>query len=129
VRVLIVDDQRYFRQGLRTVLEASDANIEVIDEAGDGEQAAASAWRLQPDVVLLDVHMPGTDGIQAAKAITECAPDARILMLTVSDDPEDVALATRAGAAGYLLKDRSMADVIDAIMALVGGRAWPLAAG
>ncbi len=129
VRVLIADDQRYFRQGLRAVLESSPANIEVVGEVEDGDQAIESAERLHPDVILLDVHMPGTDGIRAARAISGCSPSTKILMLTVSDSQEDVALATRAGAAGYLLKDRSLEDVIDAVLSLVRGRPWPLAAG
>jgi DNA-binding NarL/FixJ family response regulator len=129
VSVVIADDSVHFRRGLRHAIEASDAPIEVVGEAADGAEAAALVERLHPDVVLLDVRMPGCDGITAAETITRSMAGSRMLMLTVSDSTEDIALAARAGAAGYLLKDRSLEDVTDAVVALAGGRTWPLAAG
>lgn len=129
VRVLVVDDQPHFRRGVRAAVEASGANIEVVGEAGDGDEAIEQARALHPDVVLLDVRMPGTDGIKAARAITAFLPDTKILMLTISDLPDDIAMASRAGAAGYLLKERSLHEVVEAVLALAGGQRWPLAAG
>ena len=129
IRVLIADDQTHFRQGLRVVLSDSDGRIEVVGEAADGDAAIEQAQRLHPDVALLDVRMPGTDGLRAARAIRESIPSVRILMLTMSDDPDDIALATKAGAAGYLLKERTNEELIDAVLSLAEGQPWPLAAG
>jgi DNA-binding NarL/FixJ family response regulator len=129
VRVLIADDQAHFRQGLRFVLGDSGGRIDVVGEAADGEEAIEQARRLRPDVALLDVRMPGTDGLRAARAIRESVPSVRILMLTMSDDPDDIARATKAGAAGYLLKERTNEELIDAVLSLADGQPWPLAAG
>jgi DNA-binding NarL/FixJ family response regulator len=129
VRVLIADDQTHFREGLRFVLGDSGGRIEVVGEAADGDAAIEQAQRLHPDVALLDVRMPGTDGLRAARAIRESVPSVRILMLTMSDDPDDIALATKAGAAGYLLKERTNEELIDAVLSLADGQPWPLAAG
>jgi DNA-binding NarL/FixJ family response regulator len=129
VRVLIADDQVHFRRGLRIVLESSPTPIAVVAEAQNGDEAIALALRLRPDVVLLDVRMPGSSGLQAAQALSALVPSTKVLMLTVSDSPEDVALATKAGAAGYLLKERSLQDVTDAVLALAHGEQWPLAVG
>jgi two-component system NarL family response regulator len=129
IRVLIADDQTHFRRGLRTAIDSAGEDIRVVGEAGDGDEAIALARSLQPDVVLLDVRMPGTGGIRAAQAIRAFLPGTRILMLTISDDPEDIALATRAGADGYMFKERSLHDVVDAVRALAIGHAWPMAAG
>jgi len=129
IRVLVADDHRYFRQGLRAALDAADGGIAVVGEASDGDEAIEQARALRPDVVLLDLRMPGTGGIRAAQAITAFVPGARILMLTISDDPEDVAAAMKAGAAGYLLKDRSLEEVVDAVQSLARGHQWPIAAG
>jgi DNA-binding NarL/FixJ family response regulator len=129
VRVLIADDQAHFRQGLRLVLEEARGRVTVVGEATSGDEAIEQARVLLPDVALLDVRMPGTDGIRAAQEIAAVVPGIRILMLTVSDSPEDVALAAKAGAAGYLLKERSIEEVIDAVLSLAEGHPWPLAAG
>ena len=129
IRVLVADDHRYFRQGLRAALDEADGGIAVVGEASDGDEAIEQARALRPDVVLLDLRMPGTGGIRAAQAITAFVPSARILMLTISDDPEDVAAAMKAGAAGYLLKDRSLEEVVDAVHSLARGQQWPIAAG
>src|SRR5438067_2387486 len=122
VRVLIADDQDHFREGLRFVLGQAQGRIEVVGEATNGDEAVEQARLLVPNVALLDVRMPGTDGIRAAQAITGVVPGIRILMLTVSDSPEDVALAAMAGAAGYLLKERSIEEVIDAVLSLADGQ-------
>ena len=111
------------------MLEEAGGRIKVVGEATNGDEAIEQARRLVPDVALLDVRMPGTDGIRAAQEITAVVPGIRILMLTVSDRPEDVALAAKAGAAGYLLKERSNEEVIDAVLSLADGHPWPLAAG
>jgi len=128
VRVLIADDQAHFREGLHFVLEQA-GRITVVGEAVDGDEAVALARSLRPDVVLLDLRMPGTDGLAAAQAIAADVPGVRVLMLTVSDSPEDIRLAAKAGAAGYLLKERSNEEVVDAVLSLAAGRPWPLAAG
>jgi DNA-binding NarL/FixJ family response regulator len=129
VRVVIADDTLHFRRGLRSVLEESDTGIEVVGEAADGLEAAAQIRTHQPDVALLDLNMPGLDGIAVAEQVARECPGTRVLMLTISDRPEDVALATRAGVAGYVLKERSVEEVIDAVLAVAAGRPWPLAAG
>jgi two-component system NarL family response regulator len=129
VRVLIVDDQQHFRRGLRAALEAAAEPIEVVGEAGDGDEAIELTRQLSPDVVVLDVRMPRTDGIRAAQILKTLEPAPRMLMLTVSDTPEDIASATKAGASGYMLKERSLHDVVDAVLSLARGDRWPLAAG
>jgi DNA-binding NarL/FixJ family response regulator len=129
VRILIADDQLHFRRGLRTVLESADTPITVVAEAENGDDAIAEARRTRPDVALLDVRMPGSNGLGAARAIRALVPSTRILMLTVSDDPDDVAQATKAGAWGYLLKERSLEEVTAAVLALAHGDHWPIAAG
>ena len=129
IRLLIADDESHFRSGLRVILEQSPVPITVVAEATNGDEAIEQARLKLPDVALLDVRMPGTDGIRAARAITAAVPGTRILMLTVSDNPEDLVLAANAGAAGYLLKERSIEEVVDAVLSLADGQSWPLAAG
>jgi len=129
IRVLIVDDQQHFRRGLRAALETAGEPIEVVGEAADGDEAIELTRQLDPDVVLLDVRMPKADGIHAAEILSTLERAPRILMLTISDTPEDIASATRAGASGYMLKERSMHDVVDAVLSLARGDRWPLAAG
>jgi two-component system NarL family response regulator len=114
---------------LRQVLETAAGRFDVIGEGATGEDAIELARDLQPDVVILDVRMPHGDGISAAKAIRQLAPHARVLMLTVSDDPDDVALAAKVGASGYLLKDRSLEEVEEAVTSLAHGASWPAAVG
>ena len=128
-RVLIADDQAHFRRGLRAAIDTAGGGVTVVGEATGGDEAITLARSLQPDVVLLDVRMPGTSGIRAAQAIRVFCPDARILMLTISDDPDDIAFALRAGADGYMLKERTLHDVVEAIRSLASGGAWPVAAG
>lgn len=104
IRVLLADDHVLFLQGVRALLSAR-PDVQVAGEAGDGEQAVQKARALRPDVVLMDVHMPGTDGIQAARRIKEELPGTWVIMLTVSDEDDDLFEALKAGADGYLLKN------------------------
>ena len=103
IRILVVDDHTLFRRGL-TALLARDPQLRVVGDAADAGQAQRKALELQPDVILLDNHLPGVNGIDALPALKDAAPAARILMLTVSEDENDLAAALRAGAIGYLLK-------------------------
>ena len=103
IRILVVDDHTLFRRGLMALL-ARDARLQVIGDAADAGQAQRKAQELQPDLILLDNHLPGVNGVDALPALREAAPGARILMLTVSEDENDLAAALRGGAAGYLLK-------------------------
>ncbi|MGH8920317.1 MAG: response regulator [Actinomycetes bacterium] len=121
IRVLIADDQALFRRGLYVVLGTED-QIEVVAEAADGEEAVAKASELAPDVVLMDVRMPKVTGIEAARRINELLPSTRILMLTVSDEEEDLYEAIKAGANGYLLKEISVEEVSRSIRAVVQGQ-------
>jgi DNA-binding NarL/FixJ family response regulator len=110
IRVLICDDHALFRRGLMMVLEDED-DIEVIAEAANGAEAIELARALAPDVVLMDVRMPKVDGIAATRSILEDIPNANVIMLTVSDEEDDLFEAMKAGAAGYLLKEISIDEV------------------
>jgi two-component system NarL family response regulator len=121
IRVLIADDHALFRRGLTMVL-VSEPGIEVVGEAQDGVEAVSRAEELAPDVVLMDVRMPRLSGIEATRAIRETAPTAKILMLTVSDEEDDLFDAIKAGANGYLLKEISIEEVADAVRAVVTGQ-------
>src|SRR5436190_19360449 len=118
IRVLICDDHALFRRGLIMVLESEDG-IEVVAEAEDGEEAIRKAEDVAPDVVLMDVRMPRMSGIEATRAIAEAVPTAKILMLTVSDEEEDLYEAVKAGATGYLLKEIAIEEVANAILSVV----------
>lgn len=120
IRVLLVDDHVLFRSGVRTLLERSD-DFEVVDETGDGLEGIKRARSLKPDVVLLDLNMPGVGGIEAVKAIVEESPEVRVLMLTVSEDAADLMEALRSGASGYLLKNIEMEELVSAIRRAAGG--------
>jgi DNA-binding NarL/FixJ family response regulator len=120
VRLLLVDDHPVVRQGLRTFLETR-ADFEVVGEAGDGEAAVAEAARLRPDVILMDLVMPGTDGLAAIARIRAADGGARIVVLTSFASADQVLPALRAGAAGYLLKDAAPAEVEAAIRAVHRG--------
>jgi two-component system NarL family response regulator len=120
IRVLVADDQALFRRGLDVVLSVEE-DIKVVAEAADGEAAVARATELAPDVVLMDIRMPGVNGIEAARRIRELLPSTRILMLTVSDEENDLYEAVKAGANGYLLKDIAIEEVATAIHAVVRG--------
>jgi DNA-binding NarL/FixJ family response regulator len=121
LRVLIVDDHALFRRGLQMVL-AGEPDIDVIGEASDGAEAVEKAKALKPDVVLMDVRMPRRSGIEAASEIRGELPDAKILMLTMSDEEADLYEAIKAGASGYLLKEISIEEVPDAIRSVWSGQ-------
>lgn len=104
IRVLIVDDHTLFRSGVRLLLQRHEG-FEVVGEADDGLEGVKRAKQLKPDVVLLDLHMPGTSGLEAVPLLREEVPQAQVIMLTVSEDAEDLLEALRAGARGYLLKN------------------------
>ncbi|MFC7330435.1 response regulator [Marinactinospora rubrisoli] len=123
IRVLVVDDHAFFRRGLVSVL-AEEADIDVVGEAGDGEQAIRQAGDLRPDVVLMDVRMPRTSGIDACTGIKDAVPSAKIVMLTISDEEEDLFDALKAGATGYLLKTISVDELPDAVRAISGGQSF-----
>jgi DNA-binding NarL/FixJ family response regulator len=119
IRVLIADDHRLFAQALDAIL-SGDERIAVVGQARDGNEAVALAAELDPDVILMDIAMPGMDGFQATRVIKQARPGACILMLTGSDSRTDVDRARKAGAAGYVTKDRIAAELIDAIIEVVG---------
>ena len=121
IRTLIVDDHALFRRGLEMVLE-SELGIELVGEAGDGEEAVRVAGESLPDVVLMDIRMPRSSGIEACRALKDVAPSAKIIMLTISDEEEDLFDAIRAGASGYLLKDIPLDEVAGAVRAVHGGQ-------
>ncbi|TFB53121.1 response regulator transcription factor [Cryobacterium sp. TMT1-62] len=122
IRILLVDDQALLRTGFRMVLEAED-DFTVVAEAGDGAEAIALATDLHPDVILMDVRMPGIDGIDATRRITAACPDSRIIILTTFDLDEYAFGGLRAGARGFLLKDAQPAELTAAIRAVASGDA------
>jgi DNA-binding NarL/FixJ family response regulator len=122
IRVLLADDQSLVRMGFRMILEA-ETDITVVGEAGDGAAAVSMAAALQPDVVLMDVRMPGVDGIDATAAITAAGEAAKVLILTTYDLDHYVYAGLRAGASGFLLKDAPPADLLAAIRTVADGAA------
>jgi len=114
IRTLIVDDHALFRRGLEIVL-VSEPDIDVVGQAGDGTEAVAKAGEFVPDVVLMDVRMPRSSGIEACRAIKDVVPSAKIIILTMSDEEEDLFEAIRAGASGYLLKDIPLDELAEAV--------------
>ncbi len=121
IRLLIADDQTLVTQGFKVLLETAARDLQVIGTARDGQEAVDLALRERPHVVLLDVRMPGMDGVQAADAIHRGNPDVKIIMLTTFDDDAYVHEAIRAGAVGYLLKDISTEELISSIRAVHHG--------
>ncbi|MDE2613799.1 MAG: response regulator transcription factor [Burkholderiales bacterium] len=121
VRVMVVDDHTLFRRGLKALLEA-DGRFEVVAEAGDAGEAQRRAARVQPEIILLDNHLPGVRGVDALPGLLEAVPGARVLMLTVSEDESDLAAALRAGACGYLLKTVDHEALASAILGCLQGR-------
>jgi DNA-binding NarL/FixJ family response regulator len=121
-RVMIVDDQSLVRRGFRMIVE-SEPVMEVVAEAGDGEQAIASARRFEPDVVLMDIRMPSLDGIAATAAITSAPGGPRVLILTTFNLDEYVYEALNAGASGFLLKNASPEELINAVKVVARGDA------
>ncbi|GLJ79155.1 response regulator transcription factor [Microbacterium imperiale] len=122
IRVLIVDDQTLIRLGFRMVLEST-GDIDVVGEASDGAEALTAVAELSPDVVLMDVRMPGVDGIEATARIRRTHPDVRVLVLTTFDLDEYAFGALRAGAGGFLLKDARRDELIAAVRAVAAGEA------
>jgi DNA-binding NarL/FixJ family response regulator len=122
IRILVADDHAVVRQGLRSFLSLQD-DMEVVGEAEDGAQAVEAAERLRPDVVLMDMVMPGVDGVEAIRRIRELGPETRVVVLTSYADDTKVVPAVRAGAAGYLLKDVQPAELAAAIRTVAGGGA------
>src|SRR2546430_16318115 len=119
VRVLLGDDHDLFRTGLRNLLE--ERGVDVAGEASAGAEAVRLVRELAPDVVVMDLHMPGMSGIEAIRQIAAIAPLSRVLVLTISDNEEDVLPAILAGACGYLLKDASVDELIRGIEAAAVG--------
>ena len=119
--LLIVDDHPLFRKGVVQLIEEAD-DFEVVGEASSGEEGIALALRLQPDVVLLDVNMRDMSGIEVLDALKDADSDARVIMLTVSDEEDDVVAALRAGADGYLLKDMEPEELVASLREVSKGR-------
>ena len=125
IRVLIVDDHAVVRSGLRHVLNAEEG-IEVVGEAGDAQHAVFETRAQKPDVVLMDVVMPGKSGIETIPDVLKDAPDAKILILSMQDDPRYVREAFAAGAAGYILKEAADTDVVAAVREVASGGRYVL---
>ena len=120
IRVLIVDDHAVVRSGLRLLLEQED-DIECVGEAGDAEAAVREARHERPDVVVLDLVMPGKTGIEAAPAILDAAPEAKLLVLSMQDDPSYVRESFAVGATGYILKEAAESEIVQAVREVAGG--------
>lgn len=120
IRVLVVDDHAVVRSGLRRVLDA-EKDIETVGEAPSAERAVFEAIEHKPDVVLLDVVMPGKSGIEGLPAILQAVPETRVLVLSMQDDPRYVREAFEAGASGYVLKEAADTEVVDAVRAVAAG--------
>jgi len=120
IRILLADDHALFRQGLRSLLEA-EGDLRVIGEAKDGREALRAALETNPDVILMDIQMPGLDGAEATKEILKEKPDAKVVMLTMYRQDAYVFEAVKAGARGYLLKDASADELIDAVRRVAAG--------
>jgi DNA-binding NarL/FixJ family response regulator len=122
IHVLIADDHPLVREGVRALL-ASVSDMAIVGEAANGEEAIARAAELQPDVILMDLHMPGINGIEATRQVLQINPHIEILVLTMLEDDDSVFAAMRAGARGYLLKGADQAEVLRAITAVTHGEA------
>jgi DNA-binding NarL/FixJ family response regulator len=120
IRVLLVDDHPVVRRGLAALL-ATLPGIDVVGEAADGAEAVKEAQLTQPDVVVMDVQMPGLDGVEATKALAAAVPSAAVLVLTMFEDAQSVVMALRAGAKGYLLKGADQDEIVRAIHAVAAG--------
>ncbi len=120
IRVLLVDDHTVVRQGLRRVLE-NDPQIEIVGEAGDGRAAVDAVRRLEPTVAVVDISLPGLNGIEVTRQLAKVSPGTKVLILSMHADDGFVRQSLRAGAKGYLLKDADDHDLIKAVLALAGG--------
>jgi two-component system nitrate/nitrite response regulator NarL len=120
IRILIVDDHTLFRSGIKLVLQRHQG-FEVVGEAGDGLEGVKRAIQLKPDVVLLDLHMPGTGGLEALRLLMEDIPETQVVMLTVSENAEDLLETLRAGARGYLLKNIDTEFLLESIQRAARG--------
>ncbi|MEU3017300.1 MULTISPECIES: response regulator transcription factor [unclassified Nocardiopsis] len=123
IRVLVVDDHALFRRGLVSVLN-DEADIDVVSEAADGDEAVVLATELRPDVVLMDVMMPNSTGIEACPRIRAAVPEVKFVMLTMSEDEADLFEALKAGATGYLLKEIAVTDIARAVRAIAEGQSF-----
>ena len=123
IRVLVADDHAVVRAGLRLLLEAEEG-IEVVGEAGSGTEAVRLARSLKPDIVLMDVVMPGMSGLEATGPVLEAAPDAKVLVLSMQDDPRYVREAFAAGASGYVLKEAADTEVVQAVRDVAAGNRY-----
>ncbi len=119
-RVIIADDHELARLGLRTML-VPEPDLEVVGEAATGREAVALSSSLEPDLVLMDIRMPDLDGLVATRAIKEVHPRTSVLIVTLSEDPDYLLEALRVGAAGYVLKDASRREVVDAVRQVLSG--------
>ncbi|EFH89032.1 response regulator [Ktedonobacter racemifer] len=122
IRLVIADDHAFYREGVRTMLLRL-PDMEVIGEAADGDETIAKAESLQPDVILMDIKMPGTNGIEATRRILHTSPHIQVLVVTMFEDDDSVFAAMRAGARGYLLKDADRDELVRAIKAVSQGEA------
>jgi len=122
MRVLIVDDHPVTRDGLRSALSTSE-EVQVVGEAASGDEAVALARELYPDVVFMDVRMPGKSGIEATKDIHQASPETKVILFTIEESRAAIADAIRAGVSGYLLKDASAAELIQAARLALQGKA------
>lgn len=122
IRVLVADDHQHFRDGLKALL-LSAPDLEVVGEAGDGREAISLAERLQPDVILMDLGMPGVNGIEATRAVLRTSPHISVLVISMQEDDDSVFAALKAGARGYLLKGALKAEILRAIRAVSSGEA------
>ncbi|MCI0520394.1 MAG: response regulator transcription factor [Chloroflexi bacterium] len=122
IRVLIADDHHLFREGLVRILNET-SDLQVVASLSRGEEAVAQAAALRPDVILMDVNMPGIGGLEAARRLRAGCPQARVLMLTVSEQESDLFAAVRAGARGYLLKSATSVELVEAVQRVARGEA------
>ena len=120
IRVLLLDDQGLFREALATLLGLH-SQLEIVGEAGDGEAGVALAQTLRPDVVLMDLRMPGMSGVEATRRLRSLVPEARVLVLTTFEDDDEVLAAIEAGAAGYMLKASPAEKLVEAICTVMRG--------